>query len=82
MFFSLLDAIIVSPLLQQLISIVADEVKQQVRLVTGIRQEVLPTDLQAVQVVLEDAEQRELKHDKAITLIFKRDIIIFSLKLF
>ncbi|KAH9751764.1 hypothetical protein KPL71_014430 [Citrus sinensis] len=64
----MVDAI-VSSLLEQLISVAADEVKQQVRLVTGVRQEVkkLTSNLQAIRAVLEDAEKRQMQHDKAVT---------------
>ncbi|XP_024039287.1 putative disease resistance protein RGA3 [Citrus clementina] len=64
----MVDAI-VSSLLEQLISVAADEVKQQVRLVTGVREEVkkLTSNLQAIQLVLEDAEKRQMQHDKAVT---------------
>ncbi|KAH9751782.1 hypothetical protein KPL71_014433 [Citrus sinensis] len=61
----MVDAI-VSSLLEQLISVAADEVKQQVRLVTGVREEVkkLTSNLQAIQLVLEDAEKRQMQHGK------------------
>ncbi|KAH9685802.1 hypothetical protein KPL70_014102 [Citrus sinensis] len=61
---------IVSSLLDQLISVAADEVKQQVRLVTGVEHEVgkLTTNLQSFQAVLEDAEQRQLEKEKAVTI--------------
>ncbi|KAK9217852.1 hypothetical protein WN943_006482 [Citrus x changshan-huyou] len=64
----MVDAI-VSSLLEQLISVAADEVKQQVRLVTGVREEVkkLTSNLQAIQLVLEDAEKRQLQRDNAVT---------------
>ncbi|KAH9751734.1 hypothetical protein KPL71_014410 [Citrus sinensis] len=64
----MVDAI-VSSLLEQLISVAADEVKQQVRLVTGVREEVkkLTSNLQAIQLVLEDAEKRQMQDDKAVT---------------
>ncbi|KAK9214451.1 hypothetical protein WN944_006443 [Citrus x changshan-huyou] len=61
----MVDAI-VSSLLEQLISVAADEVKQQVRLVTGVREEVkkLTSNLQAIQLVLEDSEKRQMQHGK------------------
>ncbi|XP_024039245.1 putative disease resistance protein RGA4 [Citrus clementina] len=64
----MVDAI-VSSLLEQLISVAADEVKQQVRLVTGVREEVkkLTSNLQAIRAVLDDAEQRQMQQDKAVT---------------
>ncbi|XP_024039278.1 putative disease resistance protein RGA1 [Citrus clementina] len=64
----MVDAI-VSSLLEQLISVASDEVKQQVRLVTGVREEVkkLTSNLQAIQLVLEDAEKRQMQDDKAVT---------------
>ncbi|KAH9751836.1 Integrase catalytic domain-containing protein [Citrus sinensis] len=64
----MVDAI-VSSLMEQLISVAADEVKQQVRLVTGVRQEVkqLTSNLQAIRAVLEDAEQRQMQLDQAVT---------------
>ncbi|KAH9685795.1 hypothetical protein KPL70_014098 [Citrus sinensis] len=64
----MVDAI-VSSLLEQLSSVATDELKQQVRLVTGVRQEVkkLTSNLQAIQLVLEDAEKRQMQHDKAVT---------------
>ncbi|KAL9448291.1 hypothetical protein AB3S75_015713 [Citrus x aurantiifolia] len=60
---------IVSSLLDQLKSIAQDQVKEKWRLVTGVEQQVgkLTTNLQAVQAVLEDAEQRQMKQDKAVT---------------
>ncbi|KAH9751740.1 hypothetical protein KPL71_014413 [Citrus sinensis] len=60
---------IVSSLLDQLNSIAQDQVKGKWRLVTGVEQEVgkLTTNLQAIQAVLEDAEQRQMKQDKAVT---------------
>ncbi|XP_024039267.1 putative disease resistance protein RGA3 [Citrus clementina] len=60
---------IVSSLLDQLKSIAQDQVKEKWRLVTGVEHEVgkLTTNLQAIQAVLEDAEQRQMKQDKAVT---------------
>ena len=65
----MVDAI-VSSLLEQLISVAADEVKQQVRLVTGVDEEVkkLTINLEAIRAVLEDAKKRQMQHDKAVTL--------------
>ncbi|KAK9217880.1 hypothetical protein WN943_006510 [Citrus x changshan-huyou] len=56
---------IVSSLLDQLKSIA----QEKWRLVTGVEHEVgkLTTNLQAIQAVLEDAEQRQMKQDKAVT---------------
>ncbi|XP_024039263.1 putative disease resistance protein RGA4 [Citrus clementina] len=64
----MVDAI-VSSLLEQLISVAADEAKQQVRLVTSVREEVkkLTSNLQAIRAVLEDAEQRQMQQDKVVT---------------
>ena len=52
----MVDAI-VSSLLVQLSSVATDEVKQQVRLVTGVEEEVkkLTRNLRAIRAVLEDA---------------------------
>ncbi|XP_024039272.1 disease resistance protein RGA2-like [Citrus clementina] len=60
---------LVSSLLDQLKSIAQDQVKEKWRLVTDVEQEVgkLTTNLQAIQAVLEDAEQRQMKQDKAVT---------------
>ncbi|KAL9448297.1 hypothetical protein AB3S75_015718 [Citrus x aurantiifolia] len=60
---------IVSFLLDQLKSIPQDQVKEKWRLVTGLEQEVetLTKNLRAIQAVLEDAEQRQMKLDKAVT---------------
>ncbi|XP_024039284.1 putative disease resistance protein RGA4 [Citrus clementina] len=57
---------LVSSLLDQLNSIA----QEKWRLVTGVEQQVgkLTTNLQAIQAVLEDAEQRQMKQDKAVTL--------------
>ncbi|KAL9459566.1 hypothetical protein AB3S75_002882 [Citrus x aurantiifolia] len=58
----MVDAI-VSPLLEQLISISYEEAKQQVRLVAGVGKQVkkLTSNLRAIQAVLNDAEQRQVK---------------------
>ena len=58
----MVDAII-SPLLELLICFAVEEVKQQVKLVVGVKQEVkkLTSHLQAIQDVLNDAEQRQVK---------------------
>ncbi|XP_024039137.1 putative disease resistance protein RGA1 [Citrus clementina] len=60
---------IVSPLLEQLISFAAEEIKQQVKLVVGVEKEVksLTSHLQAIQVVLDDAEEKQVK-EKAVSL--------------
>ncbi|KAH9751830.1 hypothetical protein KPL71_014457 [Citrus sinensis] len=65
---------IVSSLLDQLKSIAQDQVKEKWRLVTGVEQQVgkLTANLQAIQAVLEDAEQRQMKQDKAVTLWLDR----------
>ncbi|KAL9448300.1 hypothetical protein AB3S75_015721 [Citrus x aurantiifolia] len=64
----MVDAI-VSSLLEQLISVAADEVKQHVRLVTGVREEVkkLTSNLRAIRAVLEDAEKRQMQRDNTVT---------------
>ncbi|KAK9214455.1 hypothetical protein WN944_006447 [Citrus x changshan-huyou] len=64
----MVDAI-VSSLLVQLSSVAADEVKQQVRLVTGVEEEVkkLTRNLRAIRAVLEDAEKRQMQRDNAVT---------------
>ncbi|KAH9688997.1 hypothetical protein KPL70_015302 [Citrus sinensis] len=60
----MVDAII-SPLLEQLISVAVEEAKEQVRLVTGVGKEVkkLTSSLRAVQAVLHDAEKRQVKEE-------------------
>ncbi|KAH9668904.1 hypothetical protein KPL70_021568 [Citrus sinensis] len=60
----MVDAI-VSPLLEQLISISYEEAKQQVRLVAGVGKQVkkLTSNLRAIQAVLNDAEQRQVKEE-------------------
>ncbi|KAL9448497.1 hypothetical protein AB3S75_015896 [Citrus x aurantiifolia] len=60
----MVDAI-VSPLLEQLISVSAEELTQQVKLVKGAEQEVekLTSHLQTIQAVLSDAEQRQVKEE-------------------
>ncbi|KAH9717486.1 hypothetical protein KPL71_021832 [Citrus sinensis] len=64
----MVDAI-VSPLLEQLISISYEEAKQQVRLVTGVKKQVkkLTSNLRTIQAVLNDAEQRQVK-EKSVRL--------------
>ncbi|KAH9685783.1 hypothetical protein KPL70_014089 [Citrus sinensis] len=64
----MVDAI-VSSLLGQLTSVAADEVKQHVRLVTGVGEEVkkLTSNLRAIRAVLEDAEKRQMQRDNAVT---------------
>ena len=56
---------LVSSLLDQLKSIAQDQVKEKWRLVTGVEHEVgkLTTNLQAIQAVLIDAEQRQVKEE-------------------
>ncbi|KDO35872.1 hypothetical protein CISIN_1g042808mg, partial [Citrus sinensis] len=60
----MVDAI-VSPLLELLICFAVEVVKQQVKLVVGVKQEVkkLTSHLQAIQDVLNDAEQRQVKEE-------------------
>ncbi|KAH9751841.1 hypothetical protein KPL71_014462 [Citrus sinensis] len=64
----MVDAI-VSSLLVQLSSVATDELKQQVRLVTGVEEEVkkLTRNLRAIRAVLEDAEKRQMQRDNAVT---------------
>ncbi|KAL9448496.1 hypothetical protein AB3S75_015895 [Citrus x aurantiifolia] len=64
----MVDAI-VSPLLELLISFGTEEMKQKVQLVTGVKKEVdnLTSNLQAIEAVLDDAEERLVK-DKAVRL--------------
>ncbi|KAL9448330.1 hypothetical protein AB3S75_015747 [Citrus x aurantiifolia] len=62
----MIDAI-VSPLLELLISFVVEEAKDRVRLVTGIGEvKKLNGNLLAFQAVLKDAEQRQMKDNKAV----------------
>ncbi|KAH9689100.1 hypothetical protein KPL70_015354 [Citrus sinensis] len=58
------DAII-SPLLQQLTAMAAQETKEQVKLVMGVGKEVkkLNSNLRAIQAVLHDAENRQVKEE-------------------
>ncbi|KAJ4718811.1 Disease resistance protein [Melia azedarach] len=58
------DAII-SPLLEQLISMAFQEAGERVRLVTGVEDEVkkLTSNFRAIQAVLADAEQRQMKEE-------------------
>ncbi|KAH9750758.1 hypothetical protein KPL71_013998 [Citrus sinensis] len=60
---------IVSTILEQLISFAAEEIKQQVKLVVGVEEEVksLTSHLEAIQVVLDDAEEKQVK-EKAVSL--------------
>ncbi|KAB5513690.1 hypothetical protein DKX38_027596 [Salix brachista] len=60
----MVDAL-VSVVLEQLSSIFAQEVQQEVRLVAGVKNEVrkLESNFQAIQDVLADAEQRQLKEE-------------------
>ncbi|KDO40502.1 hypothetical protein CISIN_1g0398521mg, partial [Citrus sinensis] len=62
----MVDAI-VSTILEQLISLAAKEITQHVMLVTGVEKEVksLTSHLQAIQAVLNDAEEKQVK-DKAV----------------
>ncbi|KAK9219055.1 hypothetical protein WN943_007694 [Citrus x changshan-huyou] len=62
------DAII-SPLLQQLTAMAAQETKEQVKLVMGVGKEVkkLNSNLRAIQAVLHDAENRQVKEETAQT---------------
>ncbi|KAL9451700.1 hypothetical protein AB3S75_013301 [Citrus x aurantiifolia] len=64
----MVDAV-VSTILEQLISFAAEEIKQQVLLVTGVKKEVkkLTNHLQAIQAVLEDAEEKQVT-DRAVRL--------------
>ncbi|KAL9448531.1 hypothetical protein AB3S75_015925 [Citrus x aurantiifolia] len=68
----MVDAV-VSTILEQLISFTAEEIKQQVKLVFGVEKEVksLTSHLQAIQVVLDDAEEKQVK-DKAVSLWLSR----------
>ncbi|KAK3219945.1 hypothetical protein Dsin_013915 [Dipteronia sinensis] len=54
---------IVSMVLEQLTSIIVREVEQEVRLVVGVKKEIikLTNNFRAIQVVLVDAEQRQVK---------------------
>ena len=56
---------IVSTVLEEITSIIAREIEQEVRLVVGFRKEVaaLTTKFQNVKAVLADAEKRQLKDD-------------------
>ncbi|KAJ4719037.1 NB-ARC domain-containing disease resistance protein, partial [Melia azedarach] len=60
----MVDAII-SALLKQLISMAVQEESEQVKLVTGVEDEVkkLISNLRAIQAVLVDAEQRQMKEE-------------------
>ncbi|KAH9684966.1 hypothetical protein KPL70_013757 [Citrus sinensis] len=64
----MVDAI-VSPLVEQLISFVAKEIKQQVKLVIGVEKEVkgITSHLRAIRAVLDDAEEKQVK-DEAVRL--------------
>ncbi|KAH9750775.1 hypothetical protein KPL71_014007 [Citrus sinensis] len=66
--FTMVDAI-VSSLVEQLTSFAAKEIIQQVKLVVGVEEEVksLTSHLQAIQAVLDDAEEKQVK-DKAVRL--------------
>ncbi|XP_021808840.1 putative disease resistance protein RGA3 [Prunus avium] len=54
---------LISLLIEQLASIIQNQVEQEVRLVVGIKKEVakLSHNFKAIQVVLEDAEERQVK---------------------
>ncbi|PON48195.1 LRR domain containing protein [Trema orientale] len=56
---------VVSTLLDQLASIVREQVEQEVKLVMGVDNEVakLRSNLQSIEVVLEDAEKKQLKEN-------------------
>ncbi|XP_044482036.1 putative disease resistance protein RGA4 [Mangifera indica] len=64
---------IISGVLQQLISIIVEEAKQKVKLVVGIDNEVkkLSSNLEAIQAVLVDAEERQVK-EKTVELWLDR----------
>ncbi|KAF3958319.1 hypothetical protein CMV_016771 [Castanea mollissima] len=64
---------IVSFLLEQFVSITVQEAEQEIRLVVGVDEEVrkLEGNLQIIQVVLDDAEKRQLK-EEAVKLWLKR----------
>ncbi|XP_057997922.1 putative disease resistance protein RGA3 [Hevea brasiliensis] len=57
--------VLVSKVLEELISIVAREIEQEVRLVVGVKKEVqmLTTKFQFIKAVLVDAENRQVKDD-------------------
>ncbi|KAF2301032.1 hypothetical protein GH714_019430 [Hevea brasiliensis] len=57
--------VLVSKVLEELISIVAREIEQEVRLVVGVKNEVqmLTTKFQFIKTVLVDAEDRQVKDD-------------------
>ncbi|KAJ4718812.1 Disease resistance protein [Melia azedarach] len=61
----MVDAII-SPLLEQLISVAVQEASEQVRLVTGVEKELkkLAENFEAIQAVLADAEERQVKEER------------------
>ncbi|KAH9689108.1 hypothetical protein KPL70_015359 [Citrus sinensis] len=60
----MVDAIL-SPILEQLISMAVEEAKEQVRLVTGVEKEVekLTSNFRSIRAVLNDAEKREVKEE-------------------
>ncbi|KAK2655200.1 hypothetical protein Ddye_008252 [Dipteronia dyeriana] len=62
--------VIVSSVLGQVTSIIATEVKQEVRLVVGVRKQVekLTTNCKAIQLVLANAQQRQVKEDTTVGL--------------
>ncbi|KAH9688990.1 hypothetical protein KPL70_015297 [Citrus sinensis] len=61
----MVDAIL-SPILEQLISMAVEEAKEQVRLVTGVGKEVkkLTSNLRVIEAVLHDAEKRQVKEER------------------
>ncbi|KAJ4719083.1 Disease resistance protein [Melia azedarach] len=71
---------IVSTVLEQLISIVNEELKQEVRLVVGVKKEVkkLTNNLSAIQDLLVDAEQRQLKDARLVSTVLEQLISIIS----
>ncbi|KAF9611081.1 hypothetical protein IFM89_026965 [Coptis chinensis] len=60
---------IVSAVIDQLASVIRNEVEQKVRLVVGVRKEVekLETNLTLIKAVLEDAEKKEI-HENAVKI--------------
>ncbi|KAH9689190.1 hypothetical protein KPL70_015415 [Citrus sinensis] len=60
----MVDAIL-SPILEQLISMAVEEAKEQVRLVTGVEKEVekLTSNFRSIRAVLNDAEKRQVKEE-------------------
>ncbi|GKV33020.1 hypothetical protein SLEP1_g41576 [Rubroshorea leprosula] len=60
---------LVSAILQQLTTIIYEEAKQEVKLVTGVGKEIkrLENNLESIQALLDDAEERQMK-EKNITI--------------